>query len=274
MKRVLQLSILFILAVIICTGCEGDVTRAIRHEGFAIGDQDVVCEPFFREENRQVMKYITSDRIITTDGTIYELSLGQKYSNNSHCRIADTNLKVKAIYDDRVFKAEDGNFYSLTGQNNGGDYKQITSTDNSYAVYNLLLKPDDVIKAQTADSSNGIFYVLKTDGNVYAITITKANYNAAPAIVGSVVVYSKEDYGGIITDFNYAGDSGATFVRTDNMVYRMKASNFETCSKYVDIKCEYQMMEAPVFAEQREYIYAYNGSLIVTSYKKYFTLAS
>ena len=274
MKRILKLSVLLFLVMIVCSGCEGDVTRAIRHEGFAIGDEEIVCEPFFREENRELIKYITGDRIITSNGTIYELSLGQKYSSNSHCRIADTNLKVVAMFDDRIFKAEDGNLYSLTGQNNGGDYKQITSSDNGLALYELLLKPNDVVKAQTADSSNGIYYVLKTDGNVYAVSIAKANYNAAPTIVGSVVVYGKEAYGENIVDFNYAGDSGATFVRTYNKVYRMKASNFEQCSKYVDIKCEYQMMEAPMFEEQKDYIAAYNGSLIVTTYKKYFTLAS
>jgi len=274
MKKLLKISILLFLTVIICTGCEGDVTRDIRHEGFSVGDQEIVCEPFFREENRETIKYLTADRIITSNGTIYELSLGQKYSSNSHCRIADTNLKVVSIFDDKVFKAEDGNLYSLTGQNNGGDYKQITSSDNSFALYDLLLKPADVVKAQTADSSNGIYYVLKTDGNVYAVSIAKANYNAPPAIVGSVVVYGKDSYGGDIIDFNYAGDSGATFVRTANKVYRMKASNAEQCSKYVDIRCEYQMMEAPVFEEQRDFIAAYNGSMIITTYKKYFTLAS
>ena len=273
MKKILKMSLLLVVVIIFCTACDGDVTRALRHDGFNLNG-DIVCDAFFGENATERIRYLTGDRIITTEGKIYEVSLGQNYSNNQNCRAADTSLRVSAIMDDKVFKATDGNFYTLVNENNTAAYTQISSSDNSYVIYELLLKPEGTIKAMTADSNNGIFYVLKSDGNVYGITITKANSNAAPSIVGSNIVYNSTDYGGTIVDFNYNGDSGSTFVRTDLKVYRMKAINVEECSKFADVACSYQMMESTVFEENRDYIVAYNGSTVITSYKKVFTVGS
>lgn len=273
MKKIFGLSFLLVGMLVLCTACEGDVTRALRHDGFSLNGE-LECEVFFTDEGAERIRYITSDRIINTDGKIYELSLGQKFSNDSNCKAAETTLKVVAIMDDKIFKADDGNIYSLVGENGKGAYTQITSSDNSYAIYELLLKPEGTIKVETADSSNGLFYVLKSDGNVYGVTISKANYNSPPAIAGSSVVYSGADYGGNIVDFGYSGESGATFVRTDLKVFRMKATNHDECSKFADVQCTYQMMESPVFEEYRDYIIAYNGSVVLTNYKKVFTLGS
>ena len=273
MKKMIKLSLLLVVVIALCTACDGDVTRALRHEGFNVG-QDFVCEPFFREEGAEQIRYLTSDRIITTNGGIYELSLGQKYSNNSHCKIAETELKVAAIMDDHIIKATDGNFYYLNGQNNSAPYQQITASDNSYALYELLLKPEGTIKVVTADSSTGLYYVLKSDGNVYGININKQNYNTPPAITGTMIVYSKDDFGGMIADFGYSGQSGATFVRTESKVFRMKPINGDQCLKYADVPCQYELMEATAFEENRDSILAYNGSMIITTYKKTFTLGS
>ncbi len=271
MKNFFKLSLFVIVVVLMCTACQGDVTRALRHEGFSVGNE-FECEVFFREEGAESIKYLTSNNIITPAGTIYEISMGQAYANKSNCKIADTSLKVVSMFDNTVFKAQDGKYYSMVAENNSPAYTQITQNDRSYAIYDLLLKPAENIKAMTADSNNGIYYVLKNDGNVYGLTITQPDRNAAPRITGSVIVYNSADYGGRIIDFGYYGDSGSTFVRTDAKVFRMKAQNVEECSKYADIACHYEMMEAPAFEENREYILAYNGSTIITTYKTVFTV--
>ena len=272
MKKIFMLS--FIAFVIcLCTACNGDVTRALRHEGFSVGG-DFECEVFFREEGAEKIRYLTGDRIITTEGKIYEISMGQTYSNKTNCKIADTNLRVASIFDNRYFRAEDNNYYTLSAENNTPAYTQVTSSDNNYAFYELLLKPQENIKVQTADSNNGIFYVLKNDGNVYGVTVVSANRNAPPTIAGSVIVYNSADYGGRIIDFNYNGDSGATFVRTDAKVFRMKSTNTDECSKFADIPCHYEMMEAPAFEENMEYITAYNGNTIITNYQKVFSVTN
>jgi len=270
MKRYFQ--VFFVIAVLVlCSACEGDVTRALRHDGFSIGSE-FTCSTFFGDSASEKIKYLTANRIITQAGRIYEISMGQKYSNNENCKVADTGLKVVNIMDDSIFKADDGKYYSLFGQNNTDSYKEIPATDKMYAYYELLLKPEGTIKVVTADSSNGIYYVLKSDGNVYGVTISKADRNTVPAIIGTVLVYNRNDYGGGIVDFNYNGESSSTFVRTDSTVYRMKPTNLEECSKFADVKCNYQMMEASVFNEYKDYIAAYNGSTVITTYKKVFSV--
>ena len=271
MKKRIKYILFIIVCVLLCTACDGNVTRALRHEGFNIGE-DFVCSAFLGKEATQQIRYMTDNRIITTEGRIYEISFGQTYSDKTNCRKADTELKVVALYEDKVFKSEDGNYYYLVGQNNVDSYAQITTADNSYTVYDLLLKPEGTIKAVTADSSAGVYYVLKSDGNVYKITISK-NYNVAPTITASEVIYSQANYGGTIIDFAYHGDSASTFVRTNEKVFHMKAINSEECTKFADVTCHYEMVEAPVFADYRDSIIAYNGSMVLTSYKKTFTVS-
>ena len=272
MKKFFRTSFLLLVVIFLCTACEGDVTRALRHEGFAVGGE-FVCDAFFDENYTDSIKYLTASKIITTSGRIYDISLGQKYSNDAHCKVADTSLKVVSIFDDRIFKADDGKLYTLNNENNVNAFTEVTANDNSYAIYQLLLEPEGTIKAMTADSSNGIYYVLKSDGNVYGITISQPDRNVAPVIAGSVLVYSRDDYGGNIVDFAYYGNNPATFVRTDSKVFRMKAMNADECSKYADIPCNYEMVEATVFEEYRDYILVYNGSVVITTYKKTFTMS-
>lgn len=271
MKKILTGSLLLVIMILLCTGCEGDVTRAFRHEGFSVGG-DFLCDPFYGKEATQKIKYLTGERIITTDGRIFEVSLGQKYSNGSNCKVADTNLKVVSIFDNRIIKADDGKLYLLNEENNTSAFTEVSTADNSYAIYVLLLGPEENVKAMTADGNNGIYYVLKTDGNVYGVTISKGDRDTAPSIVGSVLVYNSQDYGGTIVDFGYWGNNAATFVRTTNKVYRMRASNYDECSKYADIPCTYSMTEAPAFEQYQDYILAYNGSMIITTYKKTFSV--
>lgn len=271
MKKIFKVSFLLMIIALFSTGCEGDVTRALRHEGFAVGSE-FACDAFFNGEASEKVRYLTSSKIITTAGRIYDVSLGQKFSNNLNCKISDTNLKVVSIFDDKVFKADDGKIYTLNEENNSKPFTEVTSADNSYGIYQLLLGPEGTIKAQTADSGNGIYYVLKSDGNVYGITITQTDRNAGPSIVGSVVVYNRNDFGGAIVDFNYNGNSAATFVRTEMKVFKMNATNLAECSKYADIACNYEMMEATFFEEYGEYVLAYNGGTVITTYKKIFTV--
>lgn len=274
MKKKIIVSFVLVLVILICTGCKGDVTRSLRHDGFNVGS-DIVCDAFIGKEAVEKVKFLTATHLITTGGRIYELSLSQQYSNKSNCRVAETDLNVVSIFDDKIVKGSDGKYYSLVNQNNGeGAYKEIPENDNSYAIYDLLLKPNDVIKAVTVDSGSGTFFVLKSDGNVYEVVINKQNSNSAPEIVGTNVYYSADDYQETITDFGYKGTNGATFVRTLNHVYRFSASNKEECSKYADIACDYKMVEAPSFADYSDYILAYNGSLVITTYGKVFSVAA
>ena len=92
-------------------------------------------------------------------------------------------------------------------------------------------------------------------------------------IVSTVIVYSKNDFLGDIVDFNYSGDSSATFVKTTDRVFKMIATNKEDCNKYADIACTYEMVESLALEENSDYILAYNGHTLITTYKRIFTAA-
>lgn len=277
MKKILKISVIMCFIVLFCTACNGDVTRALRHDGFAVGGE-FICDPFFPKDKEDTsydkIKYLTGMHIINSEGKIYEYNLQQTYVNKMNCKVADTQLVVKAIFDNRIIKATDNKYYYLVGENSVSPYTAVTSGDNNYDIYDLLLKGEDVIKAQTANSNTGTYYVLKTDGNVYSITIQKADRNSPAAITSTSVIYNKNDYGNTIIDFNYAGDSANTFIRTTDKVFRNRVTNSDECTKYADIQCTYAISEAESFTEYRDRIIAFNGSTLITDYKKIFTVQS
>lgn len=274
MNKYIKFLVIAFFVTIFCSGCNGDITRAIRHDGFTVGTTEFKCDALMDSGSYETVRFFTSNGLITDTGRIYNISLSQKFSNNSNCSAADISVKAVAIFDNKVFKADDGRMYYLVSDNNAQAFSQVTTADNSYYLYDLLLRPEGTVKVMTADSTNGIYYVLKTDGNVYGYTVSSADRNSSPTIAGTVIVYSKDDFGGNIIDFNYLGDSAATYVRSENTVFRMVATNSSECTKYADVKCDYAMMEAEVFSKYGDSIFAYNGSTLITTYGKVFTAAT
>lgn len=275
MKKKIKVLVLF-LVILLCSACNGSITRDIRHAGFSIGDK-FICDGFFPSEKEDTsfnrIRYFTGTHLIDQMGNIYETSLSQQYRNKQNCKRAETSIRVKAIMDNKIIKGEDDKYYYLEAQNNVPSYTEVPDTDNSYEVYDLLLKDSDVIKVITANSSTGEYYILKTDGNIYSHTITKKDHNTPPQVTAISTVYNKNDYGSEIIDFNYAGDSLTTFIRTEKRVYRMHITN-EDCMKYADIKCVYALEEDSIFKEYEEEILMFNGSMLLTDYNQLFTVAS
>lgn len=268
---------LFILVCLLCTACNGTVTRELRHAGFTVGKK-FVCARFYPQGKdnpaQEKIVYLTGTHIINGEGKIYEISMGQPYANNEQCKEAGTTLRVKAILDNNIIKATDGKYYYLMSQNNVGSYSEVPVTDNSFLIYDILLREEDVVKVVTADRSTGLYYILKTDGNVYGNVIASPDRDTPPQLVSTQIVYSKSDYGSRIVDFNYAGDSINTYLKTEETVYRLRVANGDECNKYVDVPCTYEMKEDPIFPKYNDRIIAYNGSLLITDYQMTFSVAS
>ncbi|MBQ3297503.1 MAG: hypothetical protein IJG97_01720 [Bacilli bacterium] len=277
MKNKVLKILMIIVLVTVCTACNGSITREIRHAGFSISKK-FICDKFYPQDKDDTsylrIRYFTENHLIDQNGKIYEISLQQSYQSGENCKEADTAITVKTIFDDKIIKGTDDKYYYLIGQNNVSSYSEIPKTDNSYDIYNLLLKDVDTIKVVTADSSAGEYYLLKTDGNVYSYVITKKDYNSAPVVTSVSTVYNKNDFDSKIIDFNYAGNSLATFIKTENKVYRMRITNSSECKKYADIECKYKMEEDSLFEEYKDRIIVYNGSSLITDYKQVFNVAS
>ena len=275
MKKFIMIA--FIVAfVVLCTGCDGNVTRDIRHAGFSVGSK-FECAKIYAKDNNggfsTKVRYFLGDYLIDEDGEIYEVSLSQKYSNGENCMKAKTTVHVDAIFDNRIIKGTDGKYYYLGGQSNLPNYSAVPTTDNSYTIYDILLKDKDVVKAMTADNSSGLYYVLKTDGNVYGYTISTQNRNTPARLTGTRIIYSKDDYGNIV-DFNYAGNSLTTFVKSETQLYRMKITNSKDCGEFRDVECKFVMQEDSMYEKHASRIVVYNGSTLITDYKTIFTVTS
>ncbi|MBQ6323878.1 MAG: hypothetical protein IJI22_03495 [Bacilli bacterium] len=276
MKKLARFFFLIFLVVIFCTACKGDINREIRHAGFGMTGE-FSCSKFLPSDKNDTsyekIRYMTGNHIITKEGKIYELSLTQKFANNDNCKEAGGDITVQAMFDSNIVKGTDGKYYYLVAQNNTPVYTEVTELDNSYELYNLLLSDTDIIKVTTVDSSSGLYYVLKTDGNVYSYVIAKDDYNSPLAIKEIVTAYSSSQYGQII-DYNFAGNNLSTFILSENKLYRMQITNLEECNKYADVDCKYELKEEPIYEKYKDIIISYNGSMLITDYGQIFSVAS
>ena len=276
MKNKIVLVVSFLIVSFFCTGCMGNVTRGIRHAGFNLSESEFTCDLLLSGKKNEKaftkLKYVSSTKAITADGKVYEISLGQKFSNEQNCMAADKfTKKVVAIMDDSVIKADDGNLYYLNDSSNAKAYSIVTSSDNNYGIYSVLFSDENVLRIITVDSNSGIYYVLKNDGNIYKLIVTRASSEMPYVLASSEIVYSKGRYGKII-DFNYVGSNAGTYIWSEDAIYRMKKSNSDECSKYADVKCEYTLEEDTELIKYMDYVFGFNGQLLVSSYGKIFNV--
>lgn len=273
-----KMIMLFLIIVLGCSGCEGDITRDIRHAGFTLSNSEFTCDMLMPSKKNgnsfEKIQYLGGSYAITDKGKIYELSLGQVYANKQNCKEADTDIKVVAIFDGKVFKGSDNKYYSLVATNNVAPYSLVTVNDNSYNMYNLLLSDPNVLKVQTVNQNTGSYYVLKTDGNVYNYMITRASSQDAYSIVSMTIAYNKNDFGGSIIDFYEAGNNLTTYVKTAKDIYRMKITNKEECAKYADVSCKYKFSKDDTLSEYYDRIIAYNGGFLITDYGREFNVGA
>ena len=275
MKKI-KYVILFIF-VLACCGCGykyASITRTIRHSGFNVAGNSFKCSSIFDKKDETIndkVRFYIGNYIITENGNIYETSLSKVYSNDMNCKRPDFDKKVYAIFDLSIIKAEDNKYYYVGGSEDVPSYSEVTTADEDYSLYDVLLKDKSVIKVSTINAKEGLYYVLKSDGNIYQYRVLKGD-NKVSYLDSSILLYDKNDYDSDIIDFNYNGSSSTTFIRTDNHIFRMKITNSEKCYKYVDISCNYEMKEDDNLTKVRDRILAYNGSTLITTYGSIFNV--
>ena len=269
-----KFGILVLMFALFSTGCDGTITREIRHAGFSLSNDSFSCDSLAMDDgdSSNPVWYIDSSIAITEDGDIYELSLSQEYSNHSNCKKADFSGQVSAILDNKIIRAKDNQLYYLASSSNTTPYSLVSATDSSYEIYSLLFQDLAVRKIVTVDQGTGVYYALKTDGNIYKLVISRQDTQSNYQLVSSEVVYSEDTYGTIL-DFNFSNQSpSTTYIRTKNKIYRMRKTNAEECEKYADVECKYSLKEDDVLAKYQDKILGYNGSFLITTYGKQFNV--
>lgn len=278
MSKKITLVVMIVLVTLFITGCDGNITRDLRHDGFSLSNSTFSCNDLTaKDEDDKLIKkvkYLDNSFAYTDEGEFYEISLGQKFSNDENCKKIDFSGKVTATFDNSIIRLSNSKLYYTPTQSSAAAYSEVTPNDNSYQIYSLLLSDSTVIKVITIDSGKGQYYVLKTDGNVYSYTITRTNYNSPYTITETKVVYSKNKFNSKIIDFNYDNSSQSKiYVVTEDSYYRMKATNEKECSKYADVACNYKLKKDTVLIENKERLLYFGSSMLITDYLKIFTLS-
>lgn len=277
MRKRIKIIGLLLGVLFLCCGCDmanASTTRDIRHAGFSISNSELECPSLFpTKEGYEKIKFFSNMYAITTDGKYYSLSFGKKYQNNLNCKVPENfmNKQIVAIMDNKVVKTTDGRLYYIVPSGDSPAYTPVVEKDGEYAIYKMIFDEPGVLKAMTVDATNGYYYVLKDDGNVYNIVIRKENNKANK--VSTSIVYSKTAYGGDIIDFNHMGQSTATYVKTQTQIFRMVPQNKEECNKYADVTCEYKMGLDANLSKQYGKILGFSGNFIITDYGKQFSAA-
>ncbi len=275
MKKRIKLVVIFIGVLFLCGGCDmanANVTRDIRHSGYSVSSAEFECPALLpSDKGYERIKFFSNTFAITTEGRFYELSLAKKYQNGTHCKLTEnmSNVKVKAIFDNKVVRTSDGKMRYIVRNGDSPAYSEVPMTDGYYALYRLFFNDVSIIKVQTVDSNAGYYYALKEDGNVYKYTVVKDNNGYTP--VSNVHVYKKSVYGDQIIDFNHAGNASGTYIRTKSEIFRMKAQNAEECSMYADVTCEYKIEKDDNLSKHQDRMIGYSGTFLITDYGKEFS---
>lgn len=281
MKKI-RIVLLLVICSLLLTACTGDITRNLRKAGYSVSNEKFTCGLLTPGKNKEEgkdyenIKFLTSSYAITTAGNVYELSLSGLFSNNMNCRKAP-KVQAVAIMDNSVIRDKDGKYYYLKQEGNGTlPYQEVTRDDRNYQLYNMLLKDTTVIKVSTVNANAYNYYVLKNDGNIYNYVFEEVGERDKTLKFRSAsIIYAKSRFGNTpIIDFNYAGDSTATYFRTENEIYRYTITNEEECNKYVDVPCKYELKKDEKLTEYKEHFLGFGGSSIITDYGRVFTLGA
>ena len=192
------------IATMLLTGCNGNVTRNLRHAGFNLSSSEFECSVFFPENKKTIAKeemlYTNGTYAITKKGNLYDISLSQPYANKENCKSIEFSVSIIAYMDSSILKGENNKFYYAPSTTNSTPLTEVTANDSNYQLYELLLGNENVEKVMTIDSNNGIYYSLE-NGTVYQYNIVRQDYNSPYTIASQTPVYEEEKYGKII-DFN------------------------------------------------------------------------
>lgn len=279
MKNKLRLISILVIVCLILTGCDGTVTRKIRKDGYTVQDGKFICG-FFLNKSKEAnttekVRYLTDNYIISESGNVYEINYGGLFSNDMNCKKGGTldGYKVVAIMDQSIVKVSNGDYYYLSSKDEASKYTRVTASDENYQIYKLLMDEENVRKVITVNSSTHSYYILTSDGVIRNRVLYKKENSDNYEKKSETIEVERSTYGSII-DFNYAGDSLATFYKTQDKIITVKVKNSKECNKYVDVPCVYEKTEDQVLNEYKDRIIAFNGNTVITDYGRVFNAGS
>ena len=129
MKKVLIL----ILLILICTGCNGNTTRDIRHQGYSMNGLFKCERVYSKDKNDPIdkIKYLIDGGYVNQNGELYDVSLSGIFSNEENCKKSVFTHKIKAIYNTDIVKADDNLLYYIKATDKNEAYSLVNTSFNT-----------------------------------------------------------------------------------------------------------------------------------------------
>lgn len=199
------------------------------------------------------IKLLTSDRLITKDNEIYDISFDKLFSNNQNCKKIETNINISNIRDGFIF-SKDNKFYIIS------DFEEVGITDR-LQIYLLDKNIIKIIESDYDEINGKINLLVFKNNNIYKQTynLNLANGNRIITFENEELYKSLEEYGNIkhITfephlytnsDKNIQlWKSTIKTIISDKGYYYLNEVKTDECTKYVDIECEFELKESETY---------------------------
>ena len=199
------------------------------------------------------IKLLTSDRLITKDNEIYDISFDKLFSNNQNCKKIETNINISNIRDGFIF-SKDNKFYNIS------DFEEVGITDR-LQIYLLDKNIIKIIESDYDEINGKINLLVFKNNNIYKQTynLNLANGNRIITFENEELYKSLEEYGNIkhITfephlytnsDKNIQlWKSTIKTIISDKGYYYLNEVKTDECTKYVDIECEFELKESETY---------------------------
>ena len=211
-----------------------------------------------------------SNYFILENGDLYDLTIGENksFSNGEQCKKRDDLPRVIKASND-LYLLEDNRVCTKNNDENG---KFVFYCDVN-EKYEYLLRQNDIKKIIFAMSDNTInadyFYVIKTDGNVYRLTVVTNSETKVTYVTNSVLFLNSAKYGKIKNaTMSYNNNSKIIEVQTletENGFYILSDILTDECSKYEDVICEKGLRENDILKKYKSSIKFINSYLVLTN---------
>lgn len=200
------------------------------------------------------IKLLTSDRLITKDNEIYDISFDKLFSNNQNCKKIETNINISNIRDGFIF-SKDNKFYNISDFEEVGiaDYLQIYLLDKNIikiiesdydeinGKINLLVFKNNNIYKQTYNITNG-------ENGFNKITFEKEELYKSLEEYGNIKHITFEPHLYTNSDKNIQlWKSTIKTIISDKGYYYLNEVKTDECTKYVDIECEFELKESETY---------------------------
>ena len=200
------------------------------------------------------IKLLTSDRLITKDNEIYDISFDKLFSNNQNCKKIETNINISNIRDGFIF-SKDNKFYNISDFEEVGiaDYLQIYLLDKNIikiiesdydeinGKINLLVFKNNNIYKQTYNITNG-------ENGFNKITFEKEELYKSLEEYGNIKYITFEPYLYTNSGKNIQLEENTiTTIFSDKGYYYLEEIITDECKKYQDIECELEFNESEIY---------------------------